>query len=39
VIKDRSVAKAADVEALIDLVQKTVKERSSLSLELEIEIW
>jgi len=39
VIKDKSVAKAADVEALIELVQKTVKERSSLMLELEIETW
>jgi UDP-N-acetylmuramate dehydrogenase len=38
VIKDKT-AKAADILALIDLVQKTVKERFSVLLEPEIEIW
>jgi UDP-N-acetylmuramate dehydrogenase len=39
VVKDPEQATAADVEALIDLVRKTVNERSQVSLELEIEIW
>ena len=30
--------KAADVKALIELVQKTVKEKSGVELELEIEL-
>jgi UDP-N-acetylmuramate dehydrogenase len=38
VIKEKT-AKAADILALIDLVQKTVKERFSVLLEPEIEIW
>ena len=39
IIKDKEKAKAADVLALIELVRKTVKERSDVSLELEIQIW
>jgi UDP-N-acetylmuramate dehydrogenase len=39
VIKDKDAAKAADVLALIELVRSAVKERFSVSLELEIEIW
>jgi UDP-N-acetylmuramate dehydrogenase len=39
VIKDRAAAKAADVLALVELVQKTVKERFDVYLEPEIQIW
>jgi UDP-N-acetylmuramate dehydrogenase len=39
VVKDKAGAKAADVLALIELVRNAVKERFSVSLELEIEIW
>ena len=39
VVKGKSGAKAADVLALIELVRSAVKERFSVSLELEIEIW
>jgi len=39
VIKDKEAGKAADVLALIELVRNAVKERFSVSLELEIEIW
>jgi UDP-N-acetylmuramate dehydrogenase len=39
VVKGKSGAKAADVLALIELVRNAVKERFSVSLELEIEIW
>ena len=39
VIKDKEAAKAADVLALVELVRNAVKERFSVSLELEIEIW
>ncbi|MBE3095709.1 MAG: UDP-N-acetylmuramate dehydrogenase [Planctomycetes bacterium] len=38
IVKDKA-AKAADVLALIDLVQKAVKERFGVTLEPEIEIW
>jgi UDP-N-acetylmuramate dehydrogenase len=39
VVKDPEHATAADVEALIDQVRKTVGERFQINLELEIEIW
>ena len=39
VVKGKSGAKAADVLALIELVRSAVRERFSVSLELEIEIW
>jgi UDP-N-acetylmuramate dehydrogenase len=39
VIKGKDAARAADVLALIELVRNAVKERFSVSLELEIEIW
>jgi UDP-N-acetylmuramate dehydrogenase len=39
VVKDKAGAKAADVLGLIELVQKTVKERFGTYLELEIQVW
>jgi len=38
IVKDKA-AKAADILALIELVQKAVKERFGVTLEPEIEIW
>jgi UDP-N-acetylmuramate dehydrogenase len=39
IVRDPEHTTAADVEALIDLVRKTVAERFKVTLELEIEIW
>jgi UDP-N-acetylmuramate dehydrogenase len=39
VIKDKAIAKAADVLALVDQVRKAVEPRFSVTLELEIQVW
>lgn len=39
IIVNRSAASCKDVEQLITLAQKKVREKFSINLELEIEIW
>ncbi len=39
VVKDKTHVTAADVLGLIELIQKTVKERADVYLEPEIQIW
>ncbi len=39
VVKDKAAVTAADILALIELIQKTVKERADVYLEPEIQIW